>query len=808
MRTWTLVLLAAASISQVVAAGPELTNLHPPGGQRGTAVKLALQGYGLTGETKILSNLPGSFTPLTSAGSGKMAGARLLFLVEILADAPVGIYPIRVETQEGISNILLFSVGAFPEIVETESEDEETKNSNDSPETAQAVNAPVVVNGTLEGPERDMFQISARADERLVFEVEARRAGSALDPVLHIFDAEGRPIGRNNDARGLGVDPRLAVVFDKTGDYFIEVYEARFSEQDRNFYRLKIGNFAFAEALFPLGWQQGGAVEVELSGGTLPAPVKVRPDIANLPAQADFAEVRVPGAPGALPMRFLVGDGPEAMEPDRPLSETAKLKPNTVINGRISEPGEKDRYRLAVSSGENWFIELQSAELGTSELYGTLELFDSQGRPVAEAGYEKGAENLNVVRARYRPNSRPVIALEIPSDMHELFVEVGDLLEKGGPGYGYRLTARRQPPDFLLTLDTPFVNIPLEGNALVTVTVERRGFLQPIQLSVQDPPDDLLVEGGFILAESDTRRTLRKFQKGILTITPKPGAKQRKLELSVWGEAVADDGTVIRRRARGPGMITSISGRGQNAFTAPWLDLELPAAVRPRLPAGLDVLTPRYVRLGPGTTHEVKWSFQSLEGGIEPPKEVTFAGNTGGQILATRPKVKEARSDRGTIVVRTTERTTVTKLDLALSAKVRINGREETIYSPTIRFDFMQGYSIEPAAEVTSIQPGGVVALTGVLRREPDFTSSVNLGVQNLPLGVECEPQDLNPKENEFRLLCQAEKTAQPGEYEIELISRSTLGGPRETSVPYTIGPLTIRMVVTQRAASSENTSH
>ena len=801
MRTGTLVLLAAASISQVVAAGPELTNLHPPGGQRGTAVKLELQGYGLTGETKILSNIPGSFTRLTTAGP------QLLFLLEIRSEAPVGIYPIRVETQEGISNIQLFSVGAFPEITETESEDDETKNANDSPDSAQGVDAPVIVNGTLEGPEHDVFRINAHAGERLVFEVEARRMGSAIDPVLHIFDAEGRLIGRNNDARGLGVDPRLAVVFDKTGDYFIEVYEARFSKQDRNFYRLKIGEFAFAEALFPLGWHQGGEVEVELSGGTLPAPVKVRPDITNLPAKADFGEVRVPGAPGALPMRFLVSDGPEAMEPDRPPSGTAALESNKIINGRISEPGEKDRYRLAVSPGENWFIELQSAELGTSVLYGTLELYDSQGRPVAEAGYEKGAQNLNVVRARYRPNSRPVIALEIPSDMHELFVEVGDLLGKGGPGYGYRLSARLQPPDFLLTLDTPFVNIPLEGSALVTVTAERRGFLKPIQLSVHDPPDDLMVEGGFILAESDTRRTLRKFQKGILTITPKPGAKQRKLNLSVWGESVADDGTVIRRRARGPGMITSISGRGQNAFTAPWLDLELPAAVRPRLPAELEVLTPRYVRLGPGTTHEVKWSFQSREGGVEPPKEVSFAGSTGGQILATRPKEKQTRSDRGTIVARTTERTTVTKLDVALSAEVKINGREETIYSPAIRFDIVQGYSIEPAAEVTTIQPGGVAELTGVLRREPEFTSAVNLGAQNLPLGVECEPLDLNPNENEFRLPCQAEKPAQPGEYEIELISRSTLAGPRKTSVPYTIGPLKMRMVVTQRTESSEHVS-
>ena len=142
MRIRTLVLLAAASISQAGAAGPELNNLHPPGGQRGTAVKLALQGYGLTEETKILSNIPGSFTPLTPAGSGNMAGDQLLFLVEIRPDAPVGIYSVRVETHEGISNILLFSVGAFPEIAEAESEDDETKNANDSPRARRLLKHP------------------------------------------------------------------------------------------------------------------------------------------------------------------------------------------------------------------------------------------------------------------------------------------------------------------------------------------------------------------------------------------------------------------------------------------------------------------------------------------------------------------------------------------------------------------------------------------------------------------------------------------------------------------------------------------
>ena len=58
----------------------------------------------------------------------------LPFLVELKADVPVGLYPIRLTTADGLSNVMLFSVGMLPEFEEVESK--ETKQLNDEIVTA------------------------------------------------------------------------------------------------------------------------------------------------------------------------------------------------------------------------------------------------------------------------------------------------------------------------------------------------------------------------------------------------------------------------------------------------------------------------------------------------------------------------------------------------------------------------------------------------------------------------------------------------------------------------------------------------
>ena len=150
----------------VLAAGPLLTGLEPRGAQKGKTLTLTLSGRNLSEGAQIVTSLPAAFTPLTGSSKG------LPFLLELKPDLASGTYPIRVRTTSGISNVLLFTVGDFPEI----QEEETTAHANDTIATAQVVKStPVVINGTLTGADRDDFRIAAKAGERLVFEVEARR---------------------------------------------------------------------------------------------------------------------------------------------------------------------------------------------------------------------------------------------------------------------------------------------------------------------------------------------------------------------------------------------------------------------------------------------------------------------------------------------------------------------------------------------------------------------------------------------------------------------------------------------------------
>src|SRR5689334_3875273 len=269
MRSWAFILAAQAAF----AAAPAITELRPRGAEAGAPFTLTVVGRNLGEGAKITTTLAASFTPvLTTETPGVMAapGRATSFLVEVKPEAMPGVYPIRVETPSGISNILMFTLGTYPEVTEEESQPGSLPHRNDSIEKAEPVRStPVVVNGTLRGPERDVFRVSAKAGERRVFEVEARRSGSAVDPVLRLLDASGKQLARSDDAPGAGLDPRIDYTFAAEGSYYVEVADSRFSNQMQNFYRLKMGAYRYADGIFPLGGRRGERAAFAFFGAKL-----------------------------------------------------------------------------------------------------------------------------------------------------------------------------------------------------------------------------------------------------------------------------------------------------------------------------------------------------------------------------------------------------------------------------------------------------------------------------------------------------------------------------------------------------------
>ena len=677
--SWTVAALIFSAGG--LSAQPAITELQPRGAQKGKPFTLTLVGRNLGEGAKIRSTMPASFTLLTPDqpasmpdGSMQPEGRYATFLVEPMPDLAVGVYPIRVVTSEGISNVQLFTVGAFPELVEDESRPGALPNTSDSIETSQPLPPPpFTLNGTLRGPERDIFRLSVKAGEKRVIEVEARRSGSAIDPLLEILDGNGRVVARSEDEPLLGLDARVEVAFPQGGDYYVVVRDARFSTQTANFYRLKVGSYAYPREVFPLGGRRGEVIETSLGSE------RVKTDLRNIGASVRQVFVNVPGSP-ALPVPFAVGDDPEVTTP----AGDATLGAPVTINGRLTKPGQVDRHTLRVPASRAMIFRIQARELGTSKLMAVITVRDEQGAVLGRSGDEPLAEDLfNVNQSRTAGD--PVLRLQAPAGVNQVTVTVEDLALRGGPDYGYRLNIQPVAQDFRLILNSAFVNVPAGGSVAVPVTVQRQGYEDDIQLRVANAPKGLRVEGGYVVAGLPVKETPQnRNSRGVLILTSESGEVFELQDLTVEGVATLPDGSTIVRRADGPGMIVNVSGASeqgavdrQRTLTAPWMGLELVAAPTKPSAATLEVTMLERTRLSEGDQIKFRWKWITRDVTQAFPKLVTaeMVGSADVRVIDMQPDAPDAST--GTFLMTTTKLTRPSRYDMFITGRLSLSGGEQ-----------------------------------------------------------------------------------------------------------------------------------
>ena len=677
-----LVIVSGLMISAAaVSAQPVITDLQPRGAQKGKPFTLTLTGRHLGEGARIVSTMPASFTLLAPDLPAPLRSSAMenddryaTFLVEPLADLAVGVYPIRVVTSDGISNVQLFTVGAFPELIEDESRPGALPNTSDTMETAQPLPpSPFTVNGTLRGPERDMYRLSAKAGDKRVIEVEARRSGSAIDPLLEILDGNGRLITRSEDEPLLGLDARVNVAFPRDGDYYVVVRDARFSTQTSNFYRLKVGSYSYPRDVFPLGGRRGEIVETSLG------PERIKTDLRNASPSVRQVFVNLPGSP-ALPVPFAVGDDPELIAP----LVDASIPLPVTINARLTAAGQVDRYTFPVPPSRAMTFRIQARELGTSKLMAVITARDEKGTVLGRSGDEPLAEDFfNVNQSRTAGD--PMLRLRIPADVNQVIVTVEDLALRGGPDYAYRLNAQPVAQDFRLVLNAPFVNVPAEGSVAVPVTVQRQGFEEDIQLRIANAPKGLRVEGGHVVAGVPIKETQQnRNSRGVLIITAEPGESFALLNLAVEGVAVMPDGSTIVRKAEGPGMIVNVAGASeqgsvdrQRSLSAPWMGYELVTAPTKPAAATLEVTMLDRTRMAEGDQIKFRWKFVPRDATQALPKTVTaeMVGSADVRIIDMQPDAQDPSA--GTFVMTTTKLTRPSSYDMFVTGRLTLGGGEQ-----------------------------------------------------------------------------------------------------------------------------------
>lgn len=448
---------------------PTVAMPFPMGIQRGTTLDLTLTGGNLANPTGFWTSMPGKITIPTEDKNGA-DNAKLKVRVEVPADAPLGVYATRLGNKQGVSNLRLFCVDDLPTVVEVDT--------NRNKATPQVVPVPSVVAGKSDAEVSDWFKITAKAGQRLSFDVLGRRIGSAMDPQISIYHGKSmRELAHDNDSPGSQSDARLSYLFKEAGEYLVEIKDVLNRGGADYGYRLRIGELPLATATIPMAAKRGSKVQVQFAGpqvdGVAPVEVAVPAD----PAQTVvWVAPKGPSGQHGWPVPLQISGVDEAVEQE-PNQEPAKANRVPVpggVTGRFQMSDDTDFYVFGAKKGQKLTIEAQTLEWGSSTLVYML-------LKNAKTGAELAKSN-----PQAPPPADQKIDFTAPDD-GDYLVEVQHLNFLGGPSEVYHLSILPSRNDFEVALLTDRADLAAMSVAAFPFQVTRRGYSGPIEVAVISP---------------------------------------------------------------------------------------------------------------------------------------------------------------------------------------------------------------------------------------------------------------------------------------------------------------------------------
>lgn len=493
---------------------PVVTRVMPAGLQRGTSSELVVHGERLEGLSSLLC---GEGVSLLSVGESGPKEARLQIAVS--PDAPLGFQPVHLLCKAGLSNPRLLYIDDLPQVTEQD------EASNNTPAGAALVETPAAVNGILTRGDHDYFRFHAEAGRKIVFEVQAQRLGTALRPVLTLFDDGGRELGSASiPSTGIAPDVRLVHTFAAEGDYVVRVNDLTYQGTDNCVYRLRIGPLRFATAMYPLGGRSGTVADVTLEGGNLPAPLHHQVDLTGaLPWR--IRRLRIPYDDTALtaPALFAVGDDPETVEqePNNRSGQANPIETPVTVNGRIEAPGDRDCFRFHAGRDEALVVRVRAEQLG-SPIDPIVTIRGADGNVISSTD-DRPPTNFEppVVRPATPPqqSADPVVEFSAPAE-GDFVLSIDDLHFRGGPNFAYRIEIGPQPTEFELIAQpgreppqqnrnrrqapgqqvlqefagqgTGALSLDRGGSGTIVVRTLRSGYDGPIRLAIEGLPEGVV----------------------------------------------------------------------------------------------------------------------------------------------------------------------------------------------------------------------------------------------------------------------------------------------------------------------------
>jgi len=441
------------------ALQPQITRISPHSAEVGKTTRMVVAGQNLAG-AQLHTDIKGLTAVVVDGGNAGQA----LFDVAVDATAVSGRYLARCVTPAGVSNPMIISIDRVA-----------THPDGTFTEANPATTFPVAASGLISGAEQKRVWFKGTAGQKLVAEIEARRIGSKLDPVVEIRSQTGTPLAIQWQQPDLTGDARTSIVLPADGLYFAEVHDLQFRAPGGSPWRLLLGDLPPSSLAFPstvaaaatsVRSVGGDAVSEAVSVKTTSGQVTIESGSTLLPLPALRAEA------GTQVIEPLEGTFPEAAVD---ATFTAAPFPALLISGRISVPKEKDTILLTVTPGQTLHFAAAAKQL-SSPLRAHLSLLNGDA-VVAQNDGDSGA-------------SDPSFSFTVPEAVTQLKVQVRDLNNKGSAASLYRLlVARSDRQAFLISTRDGALRLPLNGSVPLRLSIVRQSpsfkYSGPIRLSVK-----------------------------------------------------------------------------------------------------------------------------------------------------------------------------------------------------------------------------------------------------------------------------------------------------------------------------------
>jgi hypothetical protein len=563
---------------------PMITHIVPVAVQRGQTTEVTVEGQmNFHGIYKALFEGSGITAAIIPAAAPKTAPSEkpqtrsVKLNLTVAADAALGVREFRLASALGISSIGQVLVVDDPVLLEN--------GDNNTLEKANPITLPCVVSGRIEAVEDvDYFKFHAEAGQILTFEVLCARLQDKIhdlqkhaDPLLTLFDAQGRELAANDDS--YFADPLLTFPVPKAGDYYVQVRDSKYDGDARWVYALSVTNRPYASHVFPMAGNPGQTVSVEPVGSANAVQSRV---VLQVPSPPGIHRVTLDvSGVKSNPVAFIASPLPQVLEQepnDTPLQATRVSIP-CGMNGRIGSKRDLDHFVFSAVKGKAIRFEVKARRFGSalqSSLDSVLDVMTPKGAVLANNDDTFGKD--------------AALVFTPPTD-GDYILRIRDLNSKGGETAVYYLEADWARPDFSLRCDSDKAMIgPGSSTAWYVHVARSNGFAGPVRVEVQGLPQGVTVSPLTIPPP---------MTQGLLVLTAAPDAPREAVNVQVVGTAILPQpgsrGEMLVRTAT-PNEEIYLPGGGRGRFD---VKMQTVAVTDPSDILKVDV-TPKTITLKPG----------------------------------------------------------------------------------------------------------------------------------------------------------------------------------------------------------------